>query len=203
MPGPGQDLFSMAWNLITEPVFKGVFTGALFEPGRDARPSDLEDESVAAFLSRRLGGPQPGDNIVSAVLHGIYAGDIYQLSAKSIMAKAWEWERWQGSFGQAMVARARDRTDVIQRRDLVLGNDIGPKLQHFLTGPMHYAAVYTFKEGINTLASALEKSLRANSNIQFHINEKVTSVEYDDETDGIKVYSAAYPLQINADTRYR
>jgi oxygen-dependent protoporphyrinogen oxidase len=178
----------MAWNLITEPVFKGFFTAALFEPTRDPRPSDLEDESVASFVNRRMGGPYIGDNIVSAVLHGIYAGDIYQLSAKSIMAKVWQWESWRGSIGQALVSRAKERTDLIQRRDSVLNNDNLDRLEAFLTGPLHNAAVYTFKDGISSLALALEESLRANSNVQFLVNDKVTSVEYDDETGRIKVY---------------
>ena len=181
MPGPGQDLYSIVWSILTEPVFTGIFS-AIFEVGRDVRPSNLEDESVASFLNRRLGGPQIGDNIVSAVLHGIYAGDIHQLSAKSIVRKLWDYEGQHGSMMEGARA-AWEQTLKIAKKDPTSSAGGTGSLQD----RMREASVYTFKEGIGQLSSALEASLRTNPNVEFKTGEEVTSIDYDAENDGISV----------------
>ena len=93
----------MLWSIITEPVFEGLGLGALFEFQRPQRATwaqynnpEVDDESVASFLERRLGTPDVGNNIVSAVLHGIYAGDVNQLSARSLLPKLWYGESKRG-----------------------------------------------------------------------------------------------------------
>lgn len=187
MPGPAQNPYQMAWSLLTEPVFKGFFTGAILEITRPPRPANLEDESVASFLERRLGNPHIGNNIVSAVLHGIYAGDIYQLSAKSLFPKLWEHERQHESLSAAFEFGFRNRTNMLPKKDIDLMNDIESKIDPSLSAQMKMANVYTFRKGIGTLSKALETSLRANHNVQFKIGDKVTSVEYEAKDDGIKV----------------
>jgi oxygen-dependent protoporphyrinogen oxidase len=174
----------MIWSLLTEPVFKGFFSGVLFELTREARPANLEDESVASFLNRRLGNPHIGNNIVSAVLHGIYAGDIYQLSAKSLLRKMWEQERQHGSLTAALASELQNKTVIMTKKDLDLFNEISPNM---LSERMKRTSVYTFKEGMGSLSKALESSLRENLNVEFKTGEKVTSVDYDVEKDGIKV----------------
>lgn len=187
MPGPGQNPYSMTWSLLTEPVFKGIFSGLLFEIARPPRPANLEDESVASFLNRRLGNPYIGNNIVSAVLHGIYAGDIYQLSAKSLLPRLWEQEQQHDSISAALASGLRNVAIFVPEKDLELMNEISPKIDKTLSAQMNMASVYTFKEGIGALSKALETSLRANPNVQFKTGDKVTSIEYDAKNDGIKV----------------
>lgn len=187
MPGPGQNLYNIIWSLITEPAFNGLAVGAAFEYGRPSRPHDLEDESVGSFLNRRLGTSEPANNLVSAVLHGIYAGDIYQLSIKSLLPKAWVWEMWRGSIAKAMIARMQEGIDMVPRRDVRLQEELMPKIDGPLTNLMATASVYSFKQGLTGLSVALERSLQANPNVQFKLNDKVTAVELDQENDGIKV----------------
>jgi protoporphyrinogen/coproporphyrinogen III oxidase len=180
MPGPGQDLYSIIWSILTEPVFTGAFR-AMLELTRDPRPLSLDDESIASFMNRRLGGPQIGDNIVSAVIHGIYAGDIYQLSARSIFRRLWDFEQEHGSLMQGAAA-GMEKTMAKARRDF---NHL--KTDTSIRGRMQGASVYTFKEGIGQLSSALEASLRTNPNVEFKTGDKVTSVEYDTESGKISV----------------
>jgi protoporphyrinogen/coproporphyrinogen III oxidase len=196
MPGPGQDLYSMAWGLLTEPVFKGLFSGAIFEYNRPSRPINLDDESVGSFLERRLGSPDPGNNIVSAVLHGIYAGDIYQLSARSLMPKFWYYEGFRGSISNSMYSAMRERSHWIPLRDAALQNEMIQKVDKNVLNLMGGASVYTFKEGIGALSESLERSLRANPNVEFKMNEEVSRIEYDGENDGVKVkfQSTSYSL---------
>ena len=103
MPGPGQDLYEILWSMITEPVFKGMLWGMLSEHRRPNADNEIVDESIGDFLARRLGTTKVADNIVSAVLHGIYAGDIYQLSAKSLMGALHAQEQIYGSLDRKSV----------------------------------------------------------------------------------------------------
>jgi len=187
MPGPGQDLYSQLWSLLTEPVFKGLIWGAISEYNRPCRPADLEDESVGDFLNRRLGTPNPGDNIVSAVIHGIYAGDIYQLSLKSLAPMLWHQEGWKGSVARAVVSRMTESVDFILNKDRELMNTLRPKIAGEFFDSMASTSVYSFKDGIGALSDVLEASLRANPNVQIKMNDGVNSVEYDSEKDGIEV----------------
>lgn len=172
----------------SEPVFKGLLPGAAMEWSRDPRPDDLEDESVASFLERRLGTPNVGNNIVSAVLHGIYAGDIYQLSAKSLMPKQWHLESRCGSLLRAMTQSMREGgAEVMPLKDANLKSEIVTKLDQSLLRSMRHASVYSFKDGIGQLTSALEKSLKAKANVHFRLKETISSVEYNAEKDGITV----------------
>jgi oxygen-dependent protoporphyrinogen oxidase len=72
---------------------KWAFAKDLFS--RRAIPSD-EDESLDAFLSRRFGRPTV-DKFLSAVMTGIFAGDLTRLSAQSCMPALVNAEREYGS----------------------------------------------------------------------------------------------------------
>jgi oxygen-dependent protoporphyrinogen oxidase len=187
MPGPGQDLYSMIWTVLTEPLFKGAFR-AMLELTRDPRSRDIEDESIASFLSRRFGGPEIGDNIVSAVMHGIYAGDIYKLSAKSLFRMFWDFEVKHGSIMEGTGAMWNDKLiNAKKEREAGLSKGISSQTEGSLQERMKGASVFTFKEGIGQLSSGLEASLRTNPNVEFKTGDKVISVEYDAENNGISV----------------
>ena len=81
----------------------GAF-GMITEPMKPKRPDSMSDETVGSFLARRV-DKRVADNIVSAVFHGIYAGDINQLSAKTLLSMAWQLE---GRYGNAL-----DRKSVV------------------------------------------------------------------------------------------
>ena len=91
MPGPGRSLWSNVSNLLSEPIFKGTISGTLSEVTKPRRPANATDQSVGSFLTRRV-GPTLTDNVASAVFHGVYAGDIYKLSARTILSKQWQLE---------------------------------------------------------------------------------------------------------------
>lgn len=97
-------------RLLYEPAFRGVFAAAFAylvpssakaeqmharmlaasrAPGRIPPASD--DESVGAFITRISGGNTAiTENLVSAVMHGIYGGDVWKLSvASSIFRTQW------------------------------------------------------------------------------------------------------------------
>ncbi|KAK6582328.1 hypothetical protein PZA11_004736 [Diplocarpon coronariae] len=190
MPGPGQNVLEMLWRTLTEPVFKGLYSALWTEWSRDSRAKDLDDESVGSFLARRLGAEDLGNNIVSAVLHGIYAGDIYQLSMKSLMPMLWHMEGMEGSLAGAMSKYNLHNLKLASKRDVSLHNEVFPKISVSIADALRGASVYSFKEGIGSLSVALEKSLKANPNVEFKLGAGVSSVEYDGESDGVKIQTS-------------
>jgi oxygen-dependent protoporphyrinogen oxidase len=193
MPGPGQDIFAMMWTVLTEPVFQG-WVGTLFEFNRPQRATwsqysnpDVDDESVGSFLERRTGGADIGNNVVSAVLHGIYAGDINQLSARSLMPQLWYDEALAGSGTRAVIKRTQEQTRTEPVNDFMLRQEIQPKVSQHLKTMMADASVYTFKQGIGALAKALEKSLRANQNVEFKTGHEVKTIKDDAQSKSISV----------------
>ncbi len=56
-----------------------------------------EDESVASFLTRRI-GQEATEKLVDPVLGGIYAGNIHYLSAMTVLEKFWIGEKENGSM---------------------------------------------------------------------------------------------------------
>lgn len=188
MPGPGQDFYEVAWGMLTEPVFKGMVSALWNERKMPQRPSSLEDESIGHFLERRLGNEHIADNIVSAVLHGIYAGDVYKLSAKSLMPMQWEMEGMYGSLTAGMA--------IALQKGSMLANMREAELERGLLGApgtmaqweeMQSASVYTFEHGMETLAHGLEAKLMANSNVDFKLDTKVEKMRYDEKSGGVTV----------------
>ncbi|KAM3076996.1 oxygen-dependent protoporphyrinogen oxidase [Clarireedia jacksonii] len=186
MPGPGQDFYMTAWSMLKEPVFKGIWK-AQFEYSRPTRPSNLVDESIGSFLNRRLGGPDLGNNLVSAVLHGIYAGDIYKLSARTMIPLLWHLEMQGGSITNALFnfqlgsMTSADR-DVMMR-------ETARMTEEEIAGWKN-TSVYTFRGGLSTLSEGLESSLRSNPNVTIKLNHQLKSVTFDEEHDGIKIHTA-------------
>ncbi|KAK9780660.1 putative Protoporphyrinogen oxidase [Seiridium cardinale] len=100
------------WLIATEPLFHNLITGAFCDFFIARRPEGLRDESIGQFVTWRWGSDFT-DNFLSAIIHGLYAGDINQLSVKSLMPKMWELEkqaeihrrRWGPLIGMGGVLR--------------------------------------------------------------------------------------------------
>lgn len=93
----------------------------------------LEDESVGAFLERRL-GKEAVEYLVDPVFSGIYAGDVYQISKKEILPKLVENEQKFGSLVMGALRSQKEKSDI---------------------KPM----VLTFKKGIQQLTEAISDKL--------------------------------------------
>ena len=184
MPGPGQDLYSMGWSLMTEPAFKGLIPGMLFEYSRPKRPDTLDDESIASFLARRNGSPAVGENIASAMFHGIYAGDIHKLSAKSLLTRIWNYESQYGSIIKGVIGAARKNELYSSARDVQLHNEMMERLSgSSLLEHMKSASVYTLKSGLEGLSDSVAASFLDNSNVTFKMGSKVENLKMEQNSD--------------------
>ena len=195
MPGPGLSLLQQISMLFTEPVFKGLMPAVLGEPFRKSRSKDLSDESIGSFISRRF-GPGLADNIVSAVLHGIYAGDVYQLSARSLMPLLWRHETevesvivgtWKGYSEGYEYVPANDLDLMKTLRLRMLSEDGQPLSGMESFADVRKSSIFTFKKGIGELATRLEHVLEARPIVKIHRNTWAGSLHLVTSADSQKV----------------
>ncbi|KAI9800155.1 MAG: oxygen-dependent protoporphyrinogen oxidase [Piccolia ochrophora] len=176
MPGPGQPLLQQLMSLAKDPVFAGLVSGFLKEPFRQQRSAELEDESVESFISRRF-SPYVARNIVSAVFHGIYAGDIAQLSARSLLPLLWQWEGGIGSVMGAMLEQRFMERPPVPARDLELAEYLGER-DVSKENKIFKASVFTFKKGLGALTDALKAALSGLPNFTLRLDSSVQTVKY-------------------------
>ncbi|MCJ1363404.1 oxygen-dependent protoporphyrinogen oxidase [Acarospora aff. strigata] len=189
MPGPGSSILNQLYSVLTEPLWKNILKGLALEAFQDRRPPDLNDESVGSFISRRF-GPQLGDNVVSAILHGIYAGDINQLSMKSIQPKLWFWEARHGSIANALAETFREKSKLMSGDDIDLSIELTskPSLRSILE-VMKYTSVFTFKGGVGELVTRLQAKLKDTKNVNIKMNTAISAIRYDEASRGIKIFT--------------
>ena len=208
MPGPGTSLLSNITNLLSEPVFKGAVWGAIKEyyGAAPKRPDGVEDESIGSFISRRF-GPGPADNLTSAIFHGIYAGDIYNLSARTILPAQWETETKIGSVLQGFYLQQQQ----VYSGEQTSGNDSSKYLhssgrrpvatddveliKDFNSRPaiseklkaIWASSVFTFKGGIGELADRLEAKLLKNPRVVIQMHARARKLELRSQETSSKV----------------
>ncbi|KAI9810347.1 MAG: N-acetyl-glucosamine-6-phosphate deacetylase [Pycnora praestabilis] len=188
VPGPGVSLLENLASMFTSPLLQGIPSALAFEFMAEKRPSNLEDESVGSFISRRF-SPALADNIVSAVLHGIYAGDVYKLSIKSLQPLLWEWEGKYGSITSALLNYpwfTNGKLMLLQDAEIWNARTLGPILSRKLKG-ISEASVYTFKGGLGELADKLEEHLRQCKNVTVKTDSKIAKIKYIGQSEGIKI----------------
>ncbi|THZ70271.1 Protoporphyrinogen oxidase [Aureobasidium pullulans] len=168
---------ALANTFTYEPAFQGILGRLALEPFRPARDSSVTDESVGDFFARRI-GRRLVDQVMSAVVHGIYAGDIYQLSMKSLFPSLWRLEEESGSLVTGLL------------QNMVEGAKVPAKELEFMMAmkqPYPFGKefrknfrrsnVFTFRHGIQQLVDTLEASLKKSPNVIFQLNQEVTDIK--------------------------
>ncbi|KAF1939838.1 hypothetical protein EJ02DRAFT_351337 [Clathrospora elynae] len=170
------DLFAL-WRT---GILAGAF-GMLKEPMVPKRPAAMTDETVGSFLARRV-DKRIADNLVSAVFHGIYAGDIWQLSAKTLLGLAWQLE---GRYGSALGGFFRMQSEdqrphqvtIVHPVDLQVAKAMNEEIDldpHFAKS-LKDASVFTFKDGQQTLVRALQSAVEAKGNVEIRTQAPIQS----------------------------
>jgi protoporphyrinogen/coproporphyrinogen III oxidase len=175
-PQPGVSrlgtLTSAIMAIAREPVFEGIVRGILKDSEADMRPSSLRDESVGDFVTRRFGQPV-ADHLVSALLHGIYAGDLYKLSVKMIFPLLWHLETiGKGSVVGNIGRQMWKGESLLPYDDVEFAMQSEPTLEipenpmKALVNKLKGSSVYTLKNGLAQLAQRTEEALRENKNVE-------------------------------------
>lgn len=183
-PTPNLSLLDNLRNIFntisTEPLFKGLLSGLLLEHTKPARTFDQwrEDESVASFISRRFNSDM-ADNLVSAVMHGIYAGDIDKMSAQMLMGHLRNLE--DGGVIWSLISQAFNRAKtrsideflawaVMSKRDRSMDSIMDMK------NVMDTGSTFTLKGGTQQLVEGLEAALRNSGKVNILTNTGVSSI---------------------------
>lgn len=201
LPGPPftlPNIVDSVRSILTEPLWDGAikagFNFARPHEGKTASTRGLsrehmnDDESVGHFLERIISDDRPVKNIVSAMMHGIYGGDAYKLSAKHTMfARLWYNE----------VAGPRPGFTWAAYKELSLLADI-------MDGPNRRAVVemaarsvdrnmLSFDDGMLTLIRALESDLKQFNNVRIKMQTPVVALKAD--TNGKVLVSQSLSIQ--------
>jgi len=193
VPHPKHGLFNVVKTLISEPAFRSLTYRLPMEPALHHRDYYLEDQSIGDFLARRL-GPKLVDRVVSAVFHGIYAGDVYQLSANSLMPTQWRDELEQGSIMEGVVKSMFEGPEFSARQLAFLKTmkDL-PALPKETRNRYGRASVFTYRHGLQQLVEKMKEHLATNSNVKFLTNTQVTKLHK--EQDGLLQISSQSSTQ--------
>ncbi|KAI5927619.1 hypothetical protein F4810DRAFT_272655 [Camillea tinctor] len=191
LPSPGmllssRSFFKVIQSFIYDKVWDGCFRGMwkvfrrslsrrpLVPPG-DVRAKVEHDESLAEFLYRSLGDERPVHNIVSAMIHGIYGGDVRKLSAKhTIFDSLWYESTVSIPSGFKWMAY----------KDMWLLNDIcrghhGAEVSE-LAETMSNVGTFMFEDGLLSLLNGLVRHLEEQKNVTIKYNAPVTALRHSD-----------------------
>ena len=138
-----------------------------------------KEESLGAYYTRLLGDDAPVERILSAMIHGIWGGDIWKLtSRRDPFGGAFTRFRLQAPFEDWVHV---DRGSVDAARSLEgAGHDtLGQKW----AGYSHL----WFKDGFHTLTRALAAALEKCDNVTIKTEAQVASVKLNDAKNAILV----------------
>lgn len=186
MPHPAFGFFNNLYSLWTEPIFRGIIWSSATEFLKDARDPSVEDESVGDFFSRRF-GKAPVDRIVSAILHGIYAGNVWHLSAKSLFPMIWRDEGREGSVFKGLIKSQSEGLEVTKREATYIQTLKKFQWEPLLKATLKDTSVFTFRDGLGMFSDALTRSLFASGNVTFKTSTRVDSIAFSKENNGIVV----------------
>ncbi|GAA5851776.1 hypothetical protein JCM9279_004402 [Rhodotorula babjevae] len=195
-------LLSALKAIFTTPLIRRILPSLLLEPFRprsplhDAKDPDAADESVDSFFARRFGRTL-ADDMLSAMIHGIYAGDSRRLSVRAVFPQLWDAEREWGSvvlsglFGglarrkgwkTPSAWRVRADEDVVEMRRIKerigASGDEGRRLVEAMEG----ASVWGVKGGVEGLTEALRDRLKG-VGVEFWMGDR-GKVEEAEKVDG-------------------
>ncbi|KAJ6595551.1 hypothetical protein DFH09DRAFT_1134945 [Mycena vulgaris] len=143
------------------------------------RPEGVLDESLESFLTRR-GHPMTARVLGSALVHGIYAADSRLLSVRAAFPKLWELEeKGNGRLLWGLLTRSRQAKEAERQKE---EEDRKRYEMGDVMKLMDGVAVYSFREGVGTLADALTRSITKNPNIRILSDTEITALRFDEES---------------------
>lgn len=184
-----------------------MISGLLTELLKPRRVEETQDESVGSFISRRFGAPV-ADNIISAVFHGIYAGDIYDLSARTILPALWAMEWKDSSIIKSLLKQAFGGPRPISIDDFEVLRDNSNPLAHARRFPdyIRKSSIITLKQGLYGIVTSLEDHLQRAPNVTIHKGTYIDNLELESSNAEAKVrffWNQVSPAWMMDDTHFR
>ena len=173
----------------------GGMMSMFFEPLQPTRENDLIDESIGSFVARRM-DKRLADNLISAVFHGIYAGDINQLSARTLLSLGWNLE---GRFGSALGGHFQLQGQEASSKMITLAHPLDVESANAFNAEidldidfaknLREAAMFTFEDGLQTLVKSLQDAVEMKGNVEIRTSAPVQSFKPIKDELGVEVIS--------------
>ncbi|KAG9326651.1 hypothetical protein KVV02_006162 [Mortierella alpina] len=161
-------------------TLSGALTHPLIAPKLPRAGLDLfkgstkqDDESIQDFVTRRF-GKGFSDDLISAMVHGIYAGDVSKLSVRSTFGMLYHLEKDYGSVavGLLMGGGAVDTPWDLTLKERIVKSM--PDLKDFIDK----TSIYSFTDGLEEISKALEKDLVASGRVDFRKESPVERLDF-------------------------
>lgn len=207
-------------SLFTQPFLRSIIPGVLREPrvpSRFLRPRSesssekkrlqerelITDESVDSFITRRF-GKGLAENLVSAVIHGIYAGDTRRLSVRAVLPFLWEAERVHGSVLRALLpTKANRRHRKLPEAEALVKaakedrlKELQEQLGEEFVGRFKGVSVYSFPEGVGEIVHALEREL-AQHGVEVRKGDAAESIEVNEKGKAVLRTAKGEEMQVD------
>ncbi|GJN72925.1 oxygen-dependent protoporphyrinogen oxidase [Purpureocillium lilacinum] len=174
-------------EFVREPLFLESFwagLGFLFRrlTRSRSRAVPLKDMSISEWLRDISMSRSVGDNIASAMVHGIYGGDIDLLSARSVFDRLY-WGYYLPNMGpgvRQMTAREEVLMSSFARDPQIRSMALKPK-----GSLLHFGGA-----GMESLPLALADALEAQPNVEIRKGSPVSSISYDKEAQKVEISTA-------------
>ncbi|RAK86243.1 protoporphyrinogen oxidase [Aspergillus costaricaensis CBS 115574] len=191
---PTEGLLKTAWTLLMEPLFETFLYSAIFEKPKRAENTHIlsRDESVADFVSRRF-SPKMSENLASAVMAGIFAGDVNRLSAEMAIGYVRELEKRYGSIVDGMMTqrasemRAMPMDELLALESVAVPSHSDDRYWKSLRAVVSDASVLTLKNGLGQLTDAMAAQLRSSRNVEVVTGTEVTSLGQNPKTQDLTI----------------
>lgn len=191
MPSPAAGLLKTVYSLIREPVFYGLLpaawnvyrykatqTRAILPArrkdgtfyGTQANGFRNDNTSLGEYYARASGNPDLVNNLLSAMIHGIWGGDVWGLSnARDPLNNTLE-RPWTDADGATWTVLSNEETDPA----LMVREDLGDDQR--LAGLSGAYSHVSFKRGMSTLTDAMVTELESNPNVILHKEIPIESI---------------------------
>ncbi|KAK5987621.1 Protoporphyrinogen oxidase-like protein [Cladobotryum mycophilum] len=172
-------------QFIREPLFlESFFAGIGFMLRRlRSRAIPEEDLSIAQWIHQISGSHSVADNMVSAMIHGIYGGDIDKLSARSVLDRFY-WSYYLPDLGVNI------KRMPAAEEEFMTGIAQDPEIQKLALRPKG-SLLHFGEAGMESLTMALVDALKGQSNVEIELNRSVSAINYNEEAGTVEVSSAS------------
>lgn len=154
------------------PVFKSVIMAGIRELFISPK-QDNNDESVYDFVARRF-NEHIAQNLVGAMIHGIYAGDAKKLSVLSTLKMLSHNER---AFGSVIKGMFQGGAKIERFQECEMGARIRKEDPDWY-GSMEKLRSYGFPDGIETLPKHLTEWLKHRENVELINDEWIEELQF-------------------------
>ncbi|BBI34864.1 protoporphyrinogen oxidase [Cohnella abietis] len=165
----------------------------------DIVPGELtEDESVGAFLERRM-GKEMVERIFEPLLAGIHAGDLYRLGLQATFPQFKQYVKDYGSLIQGTKMSQLAAATAAKAKEKSINEASDEKEQDLVAHFLPTSVFMTFRNGLSTVIEALESSLRE-AGCSIRMEAQVEYVERTAAESQLEEAEAMYRLQLSDGT---